>query len=178
MDAQGMLSQELVCKRCGKKLNADGNHPAERYAGTCTFECDVCANAGPYVLERVVSGAARWSCPPHCPSWRRDREQFYQFEGCSCDHGRTWESSFVGWGSHTHRYPVQCRKCLSQHMRHPEVIEAQRKDDLRWKIRRKWECLFRRALRKLEARQVVDAERRDRLLVKYRVKALRELESV
>ena len=126
MDEQGMLTKVPVCRGCGKTLNADGGHSAELYAGTYTGLCYDCERRGPVVIDTLVSEARVWSCPPHCPSWRRDREQFFQFEGCSCDHGRTWETS-RSFGV-SNRYPVQCRICSSRHYQHP-VVRAQAKVD-------------------------------------------------
>jgi hypothetical protein len=122
MDDSGMFTAELNCLRCGKVLNADGNHPAEVYAGTCTGLCYGCTKEGTYVTEvAVLDGALRVSWPPHLPSWRRDRESYYAYAGCetcggqgveqNTSDGRIARSSGC-WG-------VQCRACLDRYVNHP-----------------------------------------------------------
>ena len=89
------------------------------------------------MTDTLVSGARVWSCPPHCPEWRRDREQFFQFEGCDCDHGREWRTERGVWV--TNRYPAQCSKCSGKHYQDP-VVRAQAETDAKvWKAIQSWE---------------------------------------
>lgn len=60
----------------------DGDHPAELYAGTYTGLCYSCQNADMIKLEDLPGGFERWSFPPQCPGWRRDREEFIGKRGC------------------------------------------------------------------------------------------------
>jgi len=122
MDDRGMLPA-AKCMGCGKELNADGNHPAERYAGTANGLCYPCTNKGPILMTTNPQGAVVWNCPPHCPSWRRDRETFYQFPGCDCDHGRLWVNRSDSQGG---RYPQECPKCEAIHNQHPTVVAARK----------------------------------------------------
>lgn len=79
----GMFPEEWTCQRCGKKLDADGGHPAERYAGTYNGLCYACTGAGPFVVSvATIDGAQEVSWPPHCPSWRRNRETFFGYTDC------------------------------------------------------------------------------------------------
>lgn len=73
---------EIPCKACGKPLNAAGMYPAETYMGTFNGLCYPCTGAGPFLLETEHDGAEWWSHPPHCPSWRRDRERFLTYADC------------------------------------------------------------------------------------------------
>lgn len=122
MDDRGMLPA-AKCKGCGTELNADGNHPAELYAGTATGLCYPCTNKGPVLMATTPQGAVVWNCPPHSPSWRRDRETYFQFPGCDCDHGRKWVERPNSQGG---RYPLECPKCQAQHDKHPTVVAARK----------------------------------------------------
>ena len=118
MDNRGFLPRGIKCKSCGKVLNTDGGNPAESYLGTFTGICQKCESAPPFRVETLVSGAVLWSCPPHCPSWRRDRETYLQFPDCTCSNGREREG--YGYGQHF----KQCPRCSERHYAHP-VIAAQ-----------------------------------------------------
>ncbi len=129
----------LACRQCAKPLNADGNHPAEAYAGTYTGLCYACERGGAYDTgERAASGAERWSHPPHCPSWRRDREAYWYFPDCACTKGRQWISRSDAFGG---SYTVNCPACWKRHIEHPATVEESRawkaKADARldWQIR-------------------------------------------
>lgn len=109
MDGKG-FSPCQNCKKCGNALNKNGDYPAELYAGTFTGLCYTCERAAPYLLERMSDGMLLWSFPPHCPSWRRDREFFYGWEDCSACKGKgriLVKRSMRQGGS----YSRQCRKC-------------------------------------------------------------------
>ena len=138
MDAQGILQLAPPCRGCGKPLNADGDHPAEHYAGTFQGLCTACTQREPFVVKTLPSGLKQWSCPPHCPQWRRDREVFMQAEGCGCDHGREWKIERGVWG--TNRYPMQCTRCADKHYGHPVVKAQAAADDQVWRARKGWEA--------------------------------------
>ena len=105
------------CIKCGKPLNADGNHPAELYAGTYTGLCYGCEKSSSYVVKEYRDGAKRISYPPHCPSWRRDREEFIAYDGCPfCKGtGRFMKYSHGTFGS----YPVHCDRCFDRYYNEP-----------------------------------------------------------
>jgi len=118
MSWDGMLPPH-PCKRCGKPLNADGGHPAELYAGTYTGLCTQCQNTGPYVVKEYgADGAQRISYPPHCPAWRRDREEFIAYPDCrECGGtGRIYVDR--GW-KHGGPYYRPCDRCLDRFRGHP-----------------------------------------------------------
>lgn len=116
LDRHGMLPAELFCLRCGKTLNADGNHPAELYGGTFNGLCYGCTKVGPYVAKvAVLDGCRVVSWPPHCPSWRRDREEHYAYEGCETCGGLGIEGR-TRWDGHGGQY---CRPCLVRYSEHP-----------------------------------------------------------
>jgi hypothetical protein len=80
----GHFPETWCCLRCGKPLDGEhGRNPAETYAGTYNGLCYPCTGKEPYV-EAIYTfdGAQRVSWPPHCPSWRRDRESFKGYPDC------------------------------------------------------------------------------------------------
>jgi len=111
---------EHGCKRCGKPLQGqDTGYPAELYAGTYTGLCYACTSEPPYEDNRcMASGARVWSHPPSCPSHRRDREIFFGFDDCSCNHGRRTVVRSDGMGG---SYGKQCPDCWEDHRSHPLV---------------------------------------------------------
>lgn len=113
MGWDGMLPRRN-CERCGKPLNQDGAHPAELYAGTFTGLCYVCERAGGYALETYRDGAKRISYPPHCPSWRRDREEYTAYEDCTECNG-TGRHAISRDYSKGGSYPVQCKACSERY---------------------------------------------------------------
>lgn len=114
MDEHGFLPQHK-CKHCGRKLNADGEHPAELYAGTYNGLCYSCERAGPTVVSTDDFGACRVSHPPSCPSWRRDREFFTWFRGCvKCNRGAVYVSRPDSQGG---GYNIQCPDCSARYNR-------------------------------------------------------------
>lgn len=122
MDPQtGMFPKGWTCKRCGRELD-DGTRgrPAELYAGTYTGLCYPCTNEGPYVSEIREDGCQVWSYPPHCPSWRRDRETFYGYPDCDKCKGSGVEGThYVNW-SHIRDH---CRDCMDR-MTHQGAYET------------------------------------------------------
>jgi hypothetical protein len=123
MDRHGMLPPDMCCARCAKPLNRDGNHPAELYAGTYNGLCYGCTSAGAFV-EKVagLDGARRVSWPPHCPSWRRDREHHIGYEGCpDCD-GLGIRKGTRGNGSGG----TSCEFCSAGYAAHPVRRAADR----------------------------------------------------
>jgi hypothetical protein len=82
-----------------KPLDADGGHPAERYAGTHNGLCYPCTATGPYMVEVAeLDGCRRLSYPPSCPSLRRDRETELAYPDCEQCLGawHTWAQSGRG----------------------------------------------------------------------------------
>jgi hypothetical protein len=111
----GMLPSDWACRACAKTLNADGSHPAELYAGTFTGLCYSCERSGSYVVpgSELPDGARRVSHPPHCPSWRRSREEYWSYSDCEeCGGaGRKMISRSNPMGG---PYPQFCRPCQAR----------------------------------------------------------------
>ena len=119
MDRHGMLPADIRCKQCGAEMNPNGHRPAELYAGTFTGLCYRCERGGAYVVEELDTGVALVSHPPHCPSWRRDRETFYWYTDCQnpkCRKGKITISRPYPQGG---PYPKQCDECGRRHWDHP-----------------------------------------------------------
>jgi len=116
MSWDGMYPQ-CNCK-CGKPLNADGNHPAELYAGTYTGLCHTCERAPAFVTEEHRDGATRISYAPDNPSWRRDRIEYIAYEDCNeCSGtGRTYVSR-SNWS--VGGYHCQCKACSERFYSEP-----------------------------------------------------------
>jgi hypothetical protein len=144
MDSNGMLPAHN-CKQCGNTLNADGGHPAELYAGTYTGLCHKCERSGERLIKTArLDGAQTWEFPPHCPSWRRDRERFIGFAGCSqCEgKGRLWAGRADSQGG---SYSQQCPVCSMRYWNHPlRLWEAHRYGS----VRKAAESLYHKELRK------------------------------
>lgn len=116
------------CKGCGRPLNADGGHPAELYAGTYTGLCYACERKDPFVVTTFEDGCRLVSHPPHCPAWRRNREEYYWYEGCGqCQQGRVWVSRAYSEGG---PYTRSCPACAP---RHYTFVEEQRRRKLQGK---------------------------------------------
>jgi hypothetical protein len=104
------------CLKCGKLLNADGGHPAEIYAGTFNGLCYGCTGAGPYIATvSLLDGARVLSYPPHCPSWRRDRETYTAYPGCATCNGTGVQRRCVGQSG----YREYCKPCIQRYSNHP-----------------------------------------------------------
>jgi hypothetical protein len=119
-----------VCPECGEKTAARAQ-PAELYGGTYTGLCQSCVSKGPYLDETrpaEPSGARWWSHPPHCPSWRRDRESFLYFEGADCC--RFGRLNVPRADTRGGDYGKQCEKCRDRHERHPVVQETYKQEHL------------------------------------------------
>ncbi len=126
-DDQGMYPQH-PCKGCGKPLNTDGGHPAELYAGTYTGLCYACERKGPFVVATFEDSCRLVSHPPHCPSWRRDREEYCWYENCDqCQQGRVTVSRSNSAGG---SYTQSCPACAP---RHYAFVEEQRRRKLQGK---------------------------------------------
>lgn len=128
MDIHGMYPDWFFCTGCGKQLNADGNHPAELYAGTFNGLCYGCTGRGAYVAKVcALDGAREVSWPPHCPSWRRDRETFIAYADCEACGGLGVDGHGSSHGGGT--YPLSCKPCLDRCIAHPVRVwdEARRK---------------------------------------------------
>jgi hypothetical protein len=108
----GMFPSDWTCKGCGKVLNADGGHPAELYAGTFNGLCYACTGRSGFVVETFEDGCQLWSYPPHCPSWRRDRETAYGYADCpDCKGSGRVAPSRGQFGP----IPKHCSDCLARH---------------------------------------------------------------
>lgn len=110
----GMFPADWRCKACGKVLNADGNHPAELYAGTFTGLCYSCERGGPYVVpgSELPDGARLVSHPPACPSWRRDRTEHWAYPDCEDCGGKGARMRHTAMN----QYLEFCRPCLARVM--------------------------------------------------------------
>lgn len=113
MDERGHLAGgPHHCSRCGRELSGpDGPRPAETYLGTLNGLCYPCTSSGPYVVARYPwDGAQLVSWPPHCPSWRRTREEFHGYPGCETCAGL---GATRGYGQWT---PIweRCRDCSAR----------------------------------------------------------------
>jgi len=144
MDSHGMLPAHQ-CRQCGRQLNADGGHPAELYAGTYTGLCYQCERSGERLVHVArLDGAEVWEFPPHCPSWRRDRERFIGFRGCQvcAGKGRLWVGRADAQGG---SYTEQCKECSARYWDHP----LRQWEIRRWgSIRKAAESLYHKELRK------------------------------
>lgn len=118
MNERGFLPRH-DCKRCGKPLQGeDSGRPAELYLGTYTGLCYPCTNAGPWIEHTDSDGAQHWNCPPHCPSWRRDREPYTGYADCpTCKGaGRLYVSRGYPQGG---PYYQSCKTCFDRYYAHP-----------------------------------------------------------
>jgi hypothetical protein len=123
MDRNGMLPADISCVRCARPLNADGGHPAELYAGTYNGLCYPCTSAPAFVARTAtLDGAREVSWPPHCPSWRRDREKHIAYEGCPICDGLGITLSTRTYGSSGH----WCEPCMIRYSAHPVRKSADR----------------------------------------------------
>lgn len=118
MNASGFLPPH-PCKACGATLRGDGTgYPAELYAGTYTGLCYPCTLNKTYVVRTLADGAAVVSHPPHCPSWRRDREEYRGYQGCSVCRG-LGRVMISRAGSQGGSYATQCKPCGDTFYSHP-----------------------------------------------------------
>lgn len=110
-DKDGFLAPHN-CKKCAKPLQGMGSgRPAELYAGTYTGFCYECQNGGDYVFLTEKDGSKHISCPPSCPSWRRDRETFIAYDDCAACKGTGYS-----WKNNRYdRYRSYCEPCLNKH---------------------------------------------------------------
>lgn len=117
----GMLPASLFCIGCGKTLNADGGHPAELYAGTFNGLCYGCTGRPAFVARiSALDGCREVSWPPHCPSWRRDREKHWAYADCTTCGGMGLELTPSGYvDRRTSEAGHYCRLCLARYSGHP-----------------------------------------------------------
>jgi len=134
MDENGMLPEGLRCKQCGKVLDEGGMRPAERYAGTYTGLCDACTRAPAFVIEEdPTDGARRWSYPPQCPSWRREREEVVAYADCpTCKGTGRVRETVYGWRGHWDSIMTQCDDCSKRYWnaehRRPKLVGHETKE--------------------------------------------------
>lgn len=134
MSWDGMLHNH-GCSRCGKQLNGDGGHPAELYAGTYTGLCYGCERGSAFCTHiELMDMAEHWEFPPHCPSWRRDREYYTGYSDCTdCDgRGSKWISRPDPQGG---SYRTYCETCFSRYHNHPI---RKRREKRRKRINNAW----------------------------------------
>ena len=141
IDNDGFLPVQN-CVRCSKPLHGkDSSYPAELYAGTYNGLCYSCTNSGPLLLGRWEDGCELYEHPPHCPSWRRDRERFIGFTGCTECAGKgrimVYRSDASG-GS----YPKQCSVCSARH--NAPYLEFLRRQDEYRKLKEELEAIIKR----------------------------------
>lgn len=122
------------CQGCGKELDGEnGRNPAETYAGTFNGLCYACTAAAPFVVSIAeLDGARDVSWPPHCPAWRRDREDFYAYEDCEICDGmgatRAYRTrSIVSGGG---PFWERCPSCGPRYWNHPRRRWLQAREDL------------------------------------------------
>ena len=114
----GMYPDNWTCRHCNKRLNADGGHPAELYAGTYAGLCYACQNRPFEVIATdSLDGATTVEYPPSCPSYRRNREQFTAYTDCEHCKGRGATPKTNGQG--------YCRPCLDRYCNHPVRLRQQ-----------------------------------------------------
>lgn len=106
-DDRGFYPQH-DCKRCGKPLHgADSGYPAELYAGTYTGLCYPCTAEKPYLVHvSLLDGAMTYNHPPSNSAYRRNRENYVYYDGCSCNLGAVRKS-----GRYGDYYTLQCEDC-------------------------------------------------------------------
>lgn len=123
MDARGFLPPQ-PCRNCGVALQGEGSgRPAELYAGTFTTLCYTCERLPAIHVATYSCGAKLWSHPPHCPSWRRDREEFRGYEGCQVCRG--FGSVMVPrHNAQGGSYPENCQACWDRWIKHPPRLAA------------------------------------------------------
>lgn len=119
----GMFPADWRCSNCGKQLNADGNHPAELYAGTFNGLCYACTSGPAFVVKgsELPDGARLVSHPPACPSWRRDRTTHWAYPDCveckglGAKRRYTWSGDFMEY----------CRPCMERVMKPRKANEVE-----------------------------------------------------
>ena len=127
MDSRGYFPAQ-PCRQCGNALQgADSDRPAELYAGTYTGLCYTCER-GPGFIAQIceLDGMRVWDYPPHCPSYRRDRETFTAYPDCQeCEGlGCKFVSRSFGQGG---PYYSQCGTCSVRRSKHPARIWARKR---------------------------------------------------
>ena len=124
MSWDGFLPEGTKCEQCGNILKKD----AELYAGTFTGLCRSCENISSKVEVTYFDGAVRISYPPHCPSWRRNRDSFMAYADCKECRGsgkKTITRGMASGGS----YPINCPSCSDKFYNHPlRVWKSKRYD--------------------------------------------------
>lgn len=151
MSWDGMLPDGITCKRCRKKLNADGGHPAERYAGTYNGLCYACTSAGAYTESTLPDGCTIRNVPPHCPSWRRTREVYHAYPDCPDCKGegyRMVSRSYPQGGP----YPAYCEPCTTRFSAHPVRAAHSRTRDRARSAFRAANTLYRKLTKRMQHR--------------------------
>lgn len=158
MDSRGMLPDDIFCTRCAKPLNADGNHPAELYAGTYNGLCYGCTSEAPYVAATApLDGCQRVSWQPKEPSHRRDRTDHYGYPDCENCHG-------LGAAGSPY-YARTCDACLERYSAHPARVAWGQWSE---RIMRTCQAVFERAWdREAGVPRKCTAARRDALRAEY-----------
>ena len=123
----GHIPGDPECKRCGIKLNADGGHLAETYAGTFNGLCYPCTKLAAYPEHKhTLDGAVTWSHPPTEPSWRRDRQGATAYPDCPVCNGVGGQVVYRS-GLFGGRIFDRCMVCFDRYWAHPERHEMARR---------------------------------------------------
>lgn len=121
MSWDGFIPDDVIipCKFCGNNLESkDSGYPASRYFGTLNGLCNKCTYSCPFLKKRYSDEAEIWSFPPHCPSWRRNRETYIKYNSCKnklCNHGSVYISRPDAYGG---SYLIQCSTCSQKYYTH------------------------------------------------------------
>ena len=115
------------CTKCGKPLNADGDHPAELYAGSYTGLCYKCQHSSAYkIVDSPDGSCSQMSHPPHCPSWRRTRELYWWWHDCQNPKCHQGAEGVYRPDSQGGSYVIWCPTCQEAYNALPSTIEAGR----------------------------------------------------
>ena len=125
MDDRGFLPSHN-CKGCGAPLDTGGNRPAELYLGTYTGLCNKCTMGKSFIVKEYRDRARQISYAPHCPSHRRNREEYTSYADCEVckGTGRLYVSRGFASGGPYYKY---CRECLSRYCNEPLRVWADKR---------------------------------------------------
>ena len=117
----GAASFDSSCRPGGGCPWCEGNrfHADRRRRAAADEQIKEWENSGPFVVAYLGNGFKRWSFPPHCPSWRRDREEFVGQEGCTLCGGKGRKMIYRPYGQGG-PYPENCKTCWPKYL---EILE-------------------------------------------------------
>lgn len=129
MSWDGFLPEGTKCEQCGTVLKKD----AESYAGTFTGLCRACENISVRIEKVFFDRAVKISYPPHCPSWRRNRDSFIAYKDCK-ECGGSGKKTIIRSMAYGGSYPVSCPLCSDRFYKHPlRVWKSKRFDRIQEK---------------------------------------------